>query len=193
MSDLDTQLYGPKGANQETHPEFNREPGIAVIPGSPYAKYMAQFESHPTGGFPAGNPYTYRAYPKMLYRAERWNGAPACMAAPPDPYAFSNPGEFARVEQQARMFTERCQMIVRDEREKQKAMESGWREDPAEAVAYLIARDKGIATLDAHREYEDRNMSEAAKAEVAEAKAALGGDPIPAMEEKRRGRPRKSA
>jgi hypothetical protein len=181
-------LYGPRGANQEVHPSFNREPGIAVIPGSPYAKEMARFESQSVGGFPAGNPYKYRPFPKMLYKADRYNGAPACMAAPPDPYAYANPGEFARAEQLAHRFTERCQMTVNDEREYQRAMEGGWRESPAEAVAFLIERDKRDSTADAHREYEDRNMSEAAKREVAAERAARGGDPVPAMPEQPRSR-----
>lgn len=182
MSDVSPEiLYGPRGANQETHPSFNREPGIAVIPGSPYAEYMARFESTTTGGFPAGNPYTYRPFPKMLYRAQRWQGAPACMAAPPDPLMFTNPGEFSRAEQLAQRFNEGCQMTVKDDREMQKAMESGWRESPTEAVAYLVQRGKDESLLDAHREYEDRNMSHAAKAELQAERDARGGDPVPEM------------
>lgn len=183
--------------NQETSELFNREPGIAVIPGSPYAKYMSQFESSPVGGFAAGNPYKYRPFPKMLYHAERVNGAPVCMGAPPDPYnpAYStNPALFERDVLAAQRFTEKCQRIVNDEREFQKAMEGGWRESPEDAVAFLIQRDKNTSKLDAHREYEDRNLSDSAKAEIMAEREARGGDPIAEMPEKRRGRkPRTNA
>lgn len=181
------ELHGPSG-NQETHPAFNREPGVAVIPGSPFAREMAKFESFPVGGFSAGNPYRYRPFPKMLYRAERWNGSPACMAAPPNPWEMENVDKLRHLQNLAEKFTERCQMIVQDDREMQKAMESGWRESPEEAVAYLVQRGKDVSLLDAHREYEDRNLSEAAKNEVREERAARGGDPVPEMPAKRRGR-----
>lgn len=189
--ELIKELHGPSG-NQETHPAFNREPGIAVIPGSPYAKEMAKFESFSVGGFSAGNPYKYRPFPKMLYRAERWNGSPACMAAPPNPWEVENVDKLRYLQNLAEKFTERCQMIVQDEREMQKAMESGWREHPDEAVAYLVQRGKDMSQLDAHRAYEDRNLSAAAQAEVKVERDARGGDPIPEMPRKRVGRPPKS-
>jgi len=183
MPELTTEqiqdLFGHKAANQETDPAFNREPGIAVIPGSPYAKYMAQFESHPFGGFPAGNPYTYKPFPKMVYKAFRYNGAPACMAAPPDPFDYPNPAQCERVQAAVEQFNRKCQLIVNDEKEYQKARENGWCEGPAEALEWLKERDRTISLLDTHREYEDRNMSEAAKAEVKAQMDEVGGDPIP--------------
>ena len=182
-----------KPFNQENHPEWNREPGIVIVPGSNYANEMQKFEQFPGryGGSP-GNPYTYRAFPKMVYRAEHWNGKAACMAAQPDPMEYLDPREWERVEELSRRFSERCQRIVKDEAEYQRAMEDGWRESPSEAVEYLLARDRARADATAHRNHEDRNMSAQAKAEAATAVAEAGGEHLPEIPERprRRGRPR---
>lgn len=189
--------YRPR--NQERDPNYNREPGIAIIPGSNYAKEMAkfeQFDSKFTAGSRPGNPYVYRPFPKMLYRAQHHNGVAICMGAPPRPDDFANPNEYERACRQAEQVTRDCQKIVNNELEMSRAMEDGWREDPAKAVEYLRNRDKERSTVTAHRNYEDRNMSEPAKREIAAAIEAVGGDHIPEIPEqpkKRRGRPPKNA
>ena len=179
--------------NQETDDTWNREPGIAIVPGSNYQREMAKHEQFGDSkwafGRP-GNPYTYRPFPKMLFRAERYNGKIACMAAPPDPYEFPNDREYRRADAQAEAFTKRCQREVKDEVEMQKAMESGWREDPAEAVKALEARERFQSEAAAHLNYEDRNLSEPAKREAAAVRAEADEHVAEIPEQKRR---RKSA
>lgn len=166
--------------NPEKDPMWNQEPGIAIVPGSHYAKYMEKFEQYPSKyGQQPGNPYVYRPFPKMLYKAHRVNGSPVCLGAPPDPLMFDNPAHYNRASEQAMRFSESCQMTVRDEVEMQKAMEMGWRESPADAIEFLVAKDRNISQHDAHREYEDQGMSEVARAEVAAVKDASGGEPVP--------------
>lgn len=182
--------------SEENNPLWNREPGIVVVPGSNYAKEMAKWEQFPSKyGSTPGNPYQYRPYPKMLYRAELWQGKPCCMSAPVDELDYPNPGELQQVKAAAARFTERCQMIVRDESERAKAMESGWREHPDEAVAYLRQRQLDQGTAAAERLHADRLMSEKAQAEAAEAARQHfdeQGEHLAAVPEKRRrGRPRK--
>jgi hypothetical protein len=190
MSDVE---YKPR--NQETDNRYNREPGIEINQGSNYALEMQKHEQFPSKyGQNPGNPYRYRPYPKMLYRAENYKGKLVCMAAQPDPGEFSNPGEFQRAEESARRFTEKCQTVVNDEREYQRAMESGWRESPDEAVAFLSKRERDVSTATAERNYDDRNMSEPAKREIEAAVQAAGGVHVPEIAEqpkKRRGRPPK--
>jgi hypothetical protein len=176
--------------------EYNAEPGIIIVPGSKYQQYMTQFEqfqSKLTAGDAPGNPYVYRPFPKMLYRAEHWEGVPKCMAAAPDSYLFKDPREFERAEVTAQKFTERCQRIVNNEAEMRRAMEDGWRESPAEAVEYLRARDSAKSTAAAELNHADRNLSEPAKRERAEAlaEAHARGEHLAEVPEKRRGRPRK--
>lgn len=153
--------------NPETAAEDNREPGIVIVPGSNYAKEMAKFEQFPSkyGEIP-GNPYRYRAFPKMVYKAEMWQGKVVCMATI-EPNAYVNVNEQMRAEEAARQFTEKCQRTVKDDVEYQRALEMGYRDSPPEAVAWLEAKQRSIADAAAERNYADRNMSEKAKAEAA--------------------------
>ena len=183
--------------NVETDPQYNsRESGIVIVPGSNYAAEMEKFEQFPSKyGSNPGNPYQYRPYPKMLYKAQLWQGKACCNAAPPDPLEFPNSNEYQRVEEAARRFSEKCQLIVKDESERARAMEAGYRESPDEAVEWLLAKQRTLGELAAHRQYEDRGMSEPAKAEAAEAAREhfdQEGEHLAAVPEKRRrGRPRK--
>jgi len=186
--------------NPETAPDYNREPGIVIVPGSNYAKEMAKFEQFPSKyGETPGNPYTYRPFPKMVYKADIYQGKVVCMAAPPDPIAFQNPSDCQRAEEHALRFNQKCQRTVNDDRELQIAMETGFRESPAEAITYLEGRMRSEANAAAERNWEDRNMSEKAKVEAAVAvKKAFDeeGSHLPAVPEtpikRRRGRPRKN-
>lgn len=185
--------------DQETAEAWNRESGIEIHQGSNYAKEMAKWEQFPSKYCTRpGNPYVYRPFPKMVYRAELWKGVPYCMAPPPNPVDFSNPGEFNRVEEAARQFTERCQRTVRDERELQIAMEQGYREAPGEAVDLLKAKMERESRAAAERNWQDRLMSEGAKAEAKVEAERIFTDEgrhaaeIPEKPIRRRGRPRKN-
>ena len=173
--------------NVETAEDYNREPGIVVVPGSTYAKEMAKHEQFPSKyGSTPGNPYTYRPFPKMVYQAQVWQGKVVCMATV-EPNAYVNPAEQLRAEEAARAYTERCQRTVNDQMEYQRALESGFRESPVEAVEYLEAKQRSIADAAAERNYADRNMGEKAKAEAAaEVKRAFNeeGSHLPAVPEK---------
>jgi hypothetical protein len=152
--------------NPETAAEDNREPGIVIIPGSNYAKEMAQFEQFPSKyGENPGNPYTYRPFPKMVYKAELYQGMIRCMAQVA-PNEFVNVNEQMRAEEAARQFSEKCQRVVKNDQEYQRALEMGYRESPTEAVEYLEARQRSIAEAAAERNYADRNMSDKAKVEA---------------------------
>ena len=180
-------------ADQDRNPEYNAEPGIIIVEGSKYQQYMRQFEQHhgPMAGRQGpGNPYTYRPFPKMVYRAEHWDGVPRCMAAEPDSYLFKDPREFERAQVTAQKFTERCQRIVNNEQELQRAYEAGYRESPEEAVAYLRARDGEKSDAAARLNHEDRNITGPAKRErdAAEAKAHSEGHHLTEVKEQPRRR-----
>lgn len=174
------------------------DPQILSNPGSKYNRELAKFEQFPgtriTGGtLKPGNPYVFRPYPMMLFKAfDGPNGKLQCMAAPPDRQEYIDPQELFRHEESARRFTEKCQRIVKDEREMSAAMEDGWRQSPEEAMEVGLARQRAIANAAAHRNYEDRNMSEAAKAEIAEAEQNADGHLGEIKERPRRRRRRAS-
>lgn len=170
--------------NQDRDPEYNREAGIAVIEGSNAQREMAkweQFRSRWTGSGEPGNPYVYRPFPKMLYQAHRHKGALAVMAAPPDPSWFKDPQEYARAEAEGEAFNRKCQMTVNDENQYQRAMESGWRETPQEAMDFVKARESRIGDETAERLYRDRNMGEAARAEAQLVTDEAGGEHQPVI------------
>lgn len=185
----------PRPFNQETDPRYNMDPGIAVIPNSPHAKYMESIEQFPGKWGPnPGNPYVKREFPKMLYRAEEVNGKIVCYAPPPDSANFTDAQELERAEEKTRKFNGQCTFIVNSEEEMSQKMESGWRESIAEACAYLDERLRERGRQEAHREFEDRNMSPQAKAEVKAVREARGGAHVVEKPEspRRRGRPKGS-
>lgn len=182
-----------KTFNENTDPEWNTEPGIAVIPGSKFQKHMAQFEQFPYSKFAngnPGNPYVYRPFPKMVYRAQDYNGKNVCNAVEPDISEFANQGEWQRALTKANRFNQECQLIVNNEQELQRAFEANYRESPQEAIALLESKKAAHARAAAELNYEERRMSEPARREVAAERAATDGHlaEVP----RKRGRPRKN-
>lgn len=188
----------PRVLNQETDPRYNAEGGIAVVPGSAAQKEYAKFEQFPHSkwafGNP-GNPYVKREFPKMVYRAERRNGKIMCMETEPDVYEYKDDRAYRFARESAERFTRECQRIVNDEVELSHAFEDGFRLSPKEAIEHAHKREDQYSQEIAHRNHDDRNLSEKAKAEIKEV-TALVGEPVPEVPEKpkaRRGRPPKVA
>lgn len=167
--------------------------GIYITPQSEWGKTLAQFEQFPTPYAPRpGNPYTYRPFPKMMYRAEKFQGRICIDGLAADRLSFRDDAEWTRAQEEAARFTERCQLTVQNELEMSRAYEAGWRESPQEAVAHAEARDRDVSTAAAERAHADRHLSEAAQREVAQAEAAAEGHLAEIPERpRRRGRPPK--
>lgn len=165
------KIDAPNVLNQERDRRYNMEPSLLEVPGTPYAMEMAKFE----------RPYQFRPYPKMLYKAERRGGKIMCMESAPDRYSFSDDRAFILAEESARVFTDKCQTVVYNETEHSQHMEMGWRESAAEAVAFINAKEDEHSLQVAHRNHDDRNLSEKAKAEIARAEAEAG-EPLAEIE-----------
>lgn len=169
----------PEGAQSAN---VDRPGGVVIVPGSNYQRELGRFEQFPskyTGDEGPGNPYRYRPFPKMVYIAKKFKGKIVCMAAPPHPVEFVNPKEYERADEAAAIFTRECQRIVNDETEFQKAMEAGYRESPAEAVEHAEKREDRKADATAERNYDDRHMSDKAKAEARAKEDAAGAEHLP--------------
>jgi hypothetical protein len=80
-----------------------------------------------------------------------------------------------RVILDAQAFNSSCQMTVNNEEELERAKRDGWCESQAEAVAWREQWVARLATEAAHRNYDDRNMSDKAKAEAEKAELAIPG------------------
>jgi hypothetical protein len=101
-------------------------------------------------------PDRFMQFPKMVYKARR-----------PD-----SGGPILCVDPRDEAWTGRNQMIVNDESEWMRAKDDGWRDTPQEAVAHANALEDAIAMAAAQRAYEDKRLSEKARAEAAAVDAA---------------------
>jgi len=135
---------------------------VIITAESPLGIELAKWEQ--PGYDPRQHPY-----PKMLYKAKKRQGA-LCVG---DPYDEA--------------FSASCQHTVKSEAEKRKANDEGWRDSPTEALQHAEALEKAISDAAAHRAFEDRNMSEPAKAEAAAADAETA-DHVAEVPAKRRAR-----
>lgn len=185
---------------------------IIVTPESRYGQELARFEQH-HGPYTSeneydvngnkmatkgpGNPYKFRPFPTMLYRAsQRADGRVVCLEGMPHPHDFETMEAHDRACQAVTTQNERCQLVVNDESERAKAFEAGWRESPVVALEFAQSRQDKLFEAAAHRAHEDRNMSDLAKAESTAAEEAAGAKQVPEVLRqpvRRRGRPRKDA
>lgn len=129
---------------------------VVITPESELGKEMSRWE----------RPYVYSAFPKMLYMAHRRADGVVSVGEPNDD-----------------SFTRGCQRTVASEQEMQQALEEGWRKTPQEALERHEGKSKAIADAAAHRNYEDRNMSDAAKEEAEELDEEAGMEHVPEIPE----------
>jgi hypothetical protein len=122
----------------------------------------------------------------MMYQAKRRKDGTPSVGEPDDSTCGGQPGS-------AETFNRTCQILAHSESEERALLEKGWRNHPSEAMARFESKEKAAADTAAHRHYEDRNMSDAAKAEAA-AVDAQTEEHVPAIPEAKRGpgRPRKT-
>jgi len=115
--------------------------GVMWSQDSEYAKERRKWESETTAFGPAGRPFVYAEYPLMLYRAKR----------------RPEGGKDPILEQ----------FIVEDEQQERNMQSRGWVRGPDNAIKALEQSEHGLAQAAAERAYQDRLMSDRAKAEAA--------------------------
>ena len=100
---------------------------------SDYGKELIKFEQHETkritGDWTPGNPYKFRPYPKMLYRAtKRHDGSVVCMDGMPHPLAFPTAEAHDRACQVGARVDQRAVEVERDVRvpERDRACHERW-------------------------------------------------------------------
>lgn len=135
-------------------------------------------------------PRPHPPHPKMLYMARQLPNGKWSAGESTDSLWISLFGE-ARGIGAAEQFSRTCQRIVGDEYEERVAKNEGWRETMAEALEHHEKLERFVADAAAHRNFEDRNMSELAKAEIASAEAETMNHVAEVPEKPKRGRPRK--
>lgn len=119
-----------------------------------------------------GNPYTYRPFPQMLYKAKPWvreQGTVRCQAPVPVSYGWPTPDAYNQAEMETARFNKENLLTVRNEAELAEARKQGWRGSPLEAEQYYEALQQDIAQAAAEANFGVRRMSEQAQAEYAAA------------------------
>lgn len=146
---------------------------VVISPSSELARELRKWEQHHTklsiteeGDSQPGNPYVYRPYPRMLYRAQkRTNGQYAVMEGAPSPYLFATAEQYERACFEVEQFNKSNQLIVQSEAEEQKARAQGWRNSRDEALAYVEALEQDMANAAAEAHFAASRMSDSAQRE----------------------------
>ena len=160
------------------HPLDEEAPGGLVInPHSALGKELRKWEQHRTELVPRGtnpgNPYVYREYPKMLYRAQRLpNGQSGCLAQHPNPYTFERADQFERAVLMVESFNRSCTRVVSDESQERIAIGQGWALDPKAAMAVYEQEQQAIGNAAAEAAYAAQGMTSKARAELTAADAS---------------------
>ena len=154
---------------------------MAIVhnPDTDYAREMEKW-NQPTnnGGFGAAR---FEEYPLMVFKAfQRDNGRVMCG----DPLATVGDA-----------FSRSCQLIVRNDDERDRALGEGWSKGPDTAIEKFERDMQSIAEVTAQRHFADQGISDLAKAEATQADASTH-EQVPAVPvtpiKRKRGRPRKT-
>jgi hypothetical protein len=182
------------------HPLDDEAPGGVVInPHSAYGKELRKWEQHRTDLVPRGtnpgNPYVFRPYPKMLYKAQRQLGGQyVCMPPAPHPYDFAKPEEHQQAILAWESFNRSCTRIVKDESEERLAKGQGWAESPVLALERHEQDERAIGQAAAEAAFTARRMTEKSQAELVEAESSTYQHvtDVTGTPKARRGRPPKA-
>ena len=145
--------------------------GVVISPDSELAKELQRWEMFPRHSvngevIPAGRPYVFRPYPRMLYKAiQARSGKYGCMAAPVTPFGWRDQQEYERAVAEADAFTKACQRIVTSEAEQRTAALEGWRESATEAMAFQEGLERDISTAAAEAAHRAQGMTDKAQRE----------------------------
>jgi hypothetical protein len=153
---------------------------VVITPSSELGKELRKWEQHHTqysltedGNSQPGNPYQYRPYPKMLYKAhQRPNGQPGCMLPPPYAFEFASMDQYERACLEIEAFNKTCYTVVHDESQERIARGQGWATDPKGALDLFEQAQQAIAQAAAEAAFAARRMSESAQQEFSEAEAS---------------------
>lgn len=154
------------------HPLDEEAPGGLVInPHSALGKELRKWEQFPSDltprGTRPGNPYVFREYPKMLYKAQRMpNQQMACMLPAPHPYDFQRPEDFDRALLFKESFDRSCFKIVANDAEERIAAGQGWALTIDAAIALHEQQQQAIGNAAAEVAHAAQGMTETAKREL---------------------------
>lgn len=153
--------------------------GVVISPESDLGKELAKHEQHRTrivadDGPGPGNPYVYREFPRMLYKARQHprTGQPSVMEPAVDPMTCKDDREFEQRCRELDNWNAKGGRIAKSADEELVMKGQGWSNSPIEALALFEKEQQEIARLAAEAAFHAQRMSEKARAELAEADAS---------------------
>lgn len=173
--------------------------GMVINPHSALGKELRKWEQHrselvPRGTNP-GNPYVFREFPKMLYKAQRMpNGQYACLSSAPDPYAYERMDLYQQATLMVETFNRSCTRIVANESEERLAKGQGWSNTTTDALKAHEAHEQAIGDAAAEANFYAKRMTAKAQEELnaaAESTHQHVADVVGVAKSKR-GRPKKA-
>lgn len=178
---------------------------VVINPASEVGKELRKWEQHHTVyaldenyESKPGNPYQYREYPKMLYKASRRsNGQAACQLAAPPLNQFGGPSavdEWNREVLAVEAFNVANRKTVSDDQAERIAVGQGWSLSQQAAIAQYEQNQIDIGNAAAEVAASVAKMSAKAQVEYAAAEEQTiehVTDVKPQRRHKKRGRPRK--
>lgn len=138
---------------------------LVISPESALGIELAKWEQTPADR----DPRTHQ-YPRMLYRALEVNGRGR----------IDDPSDEA--------FAQRCQLVVPNEVEHQRALRDGWSDGPREAIADYEAKQKAWADEAANAAWHAQRMTDKARKEFQQAEDATHQHVVDVQPVKKRGR-----
>ena len=128
-------------------------PSISLPPSTEYAKEMRRWEAYPSQWGPAGKPYKFADFPKMLYKASQGAAMDTCIVNSEEEQRREEDKGFASTQERA------LELLNREH------------------------RNAGIAAAERNFEIEKGRISERAAAEVRQAEAEHGATHLPEVKE----------
>jgi hypothetical protein len=164
-----------------------------ISPESAEGKELLKHEQWPANWngtrYEPGNPYVFRPFPKMVYRATaKENGKVVCMEAPPEPDRYEKPVDYDRALRLHDQLMKACTKIVPDESAYLVAKGQGWCDDPTLALEAYEAQQRALGDAAAERLFRDQRMTRKAQDEAAMADISthehVGDVPAPKLKPK---------
>lgn len=156
---------------------------VVVTPESELGKELAKWEQHRTSYVgpdqQPGNPYQYRPYPKMLYKAQKTaQGKVLCLPPMPNVNAFTSQAEYLRAMAEAEALQQACVRVVESDTQERLAKGQGWSASPEEALAQFEQEEQALGNAAAEAAFAAQRMPEKARREF-EAASKVGLEHLP--------------
>ena len=138
--------------NPANDPAPDQIPSFRYPDLSPYAQEMRGWETR--NRIPGYDPKNH-PYPRMLYRASRHLNAEGVPV-----------GKLLVVDPEDEAFSRRNYFTVASEQEHRRALAEGWSDSVEDALKRATRDEDSLSVAAAHRLYEDKRLSETARAEA---------------------------